>query len=152
MSHVIEVGYALGKCLIVVDASLADIPKLETSRFGDSFLVVFLFDEIEWKPNELERAILSLLKSGANAFLFHGKDAPKAESIADGLLVRTIRNETSENVILTASFTDVPLSEFLEEATLSIMPAGGYLEKWSSRVFFCPAGSKQAHRVAEMLR
>ncbi len=110
-----------------------------------------MLDSIDWQTVDMKEALSHLLDRGANSLLFHGNRAKEAEYLADEIRDRLGRAETN-NVIITISSTDQSLSEFLGEATLSIMPAANYLENWVSDVFFCVAGTKQARNIAELLR
>lgn len=148
-----EVGTAVGRRLIVVDAPLESIPKVDTRRLGAGFTAMFLLDDQVWKDDQLKRAVSFLLPQGANSFVFYGSRADQAEWIADQVIIKYLGDhETSNNAVTTISRTDQSLSEFLGEATLSFAPAEDYMDGWSSSVFFCIAGSAQADMVAELLR
>lgn len=152
MSSIMEAGFALGRRLVVIDAPLAEIPRIDATQLGKSFLAAFLLDGVEWQSQDLSSAIDYLIERGANSLLFHGDRASEAEFLADRAIVERVGDrETAENVIVTIS-SKRPIAEFLEEATVSIAPAADYLEGWDSDVFFCVAGTDEARAVAEMLR
>ena len=77
---IIHAGVALGHRLIVVDAPLKAIRKINTRKFGKLFLAAFMLDDMNWQAIDMKEALSHLLHKGAKCFIFHGNKAEEAVS------------------------------------------------------------------------
>lgn len=106
--------------------SLLAPPPLPHSQF---VLFLAVLGTEQHRDNMFRPVAESLLKAGACYVLNWGPKSDQLEEVFDFAAMDLVKDETDENVVLTTSHREEPLSEALWFALYSAFPASAYHEE-----------------------